>query len=336
MNSLKKKLWGNNFSHVYVEKNAYSHEIAHRILSFLKKSTIVEVDDYKSFFARSNQIFNVQKNSQKLILAVKKDNLLYEGAKVCQSFDNENFYYTTSVINCVFDCEYCYLQGVYPSANIVIFVNIEDIFDELDKMLENQSIYLCVSYDTDLLGIDFLTNFVNKWYVFSEKHSNLKIELRTKSSNINFFLDKIPNKNFILAWTLSPENFILSYEHKTASLKKRLDSIRKMQDLNYTVRICFDPIMYIDNFYKEYEKLIQETFSNIDKDKILDVSIGTFRISKDYLKKMRKNRADSPLVYYPYECIDGVYSYENKLQREIIAFIKDELEKYMQREKIFL
>lgn len=336
MNNLKKKSWANNFSHIYIEKNAYPYETTQRILNILKNSTIIEIDDYKSFFARPNQIFNIQKNSQKLILAVKKDNFLYEGAKVCQSFDNENFYYTSSVINCIFDCHYCYLQGGYPSGNIVVFVNIEEVFEELDKILMTKSIYLCISYDTDLLGIDFLTNFVDKWYSFSEKHPNLKIELRTKSSNIHFFLDKKPNKNFILAWTLSPENFILSYEHKTAILRNRVDSIKKMQDLGYTIRICFDPIMDIDNFYEEYSQLIQETFSQIHKDKILDISIGTFRISKEYLKKMRKNRMNSSLVYYPYQCVDSVYSYDEKLQNKIITFVKKEVEKYVERERIFL
>ena len=36
-------------------------------------------------------------------------------------------------MNCVFDCEYCYLKGMYPSANLVVFVNLEDIFAEVEK-----------------------------------------------------------------------------------------------------------------------------------------------------------------------------------------------------------
>ena len=54
-------------------------------------------------------------------------------------------------MNCIFDCEYCYLKGMYPSANIVVFVNLEDIFAEVAQKLENHSLYLCVSHDTDLL-----------------------------------------------------------------------------------------------------------------------------------------------------------------------------------------
>ena len=30
--------------------------------------------------------------------------------------------------NCLFDCRYCFLQGMYNSSNFVIFVNYEDFF----------------------------------------------------------------------------------------------------------------------------------------------------------------------------------------------------------------
>ena len=36
------------------------------------------------------------------------------------------------MFNCIYDCDYCYLQGMYPSANIVVFVNHEDFFDAVD------------------------------------------------------------------------------------------------------------------------------------------------------------------------------------------------------------
>ncbi len=63
-------------------------------------------------------------------------------------------------MNCIFDCAYCYLKGMYPSANIVVFVNLEeDIFAEVERVLENHPLYLCVSYDTDLLALEPLIGF---------------------------------------------------------------------------------------------------------------------------------------------------------------------------------
>lgn len=337
MNILKKLSWNNYFSHIYVEKNAMDYKVTKKIIEKLKDSKIIEIENYSGIFSKGNQDFNIQKNSPKLILALKRgESMFYPGAKVCHSFDNDNFYYTVSVQNCIFDCEYCFLQGVYTSGNIVIFINIEDNFRELDYKLQTQDIYLCISYDTDLLGIDFLTDYVSMWYEYASHHPNLKVELRTKSNNINFFLNEKPNKNFIVAWTLSPENFVKKYEKKTALLENRLKSIAKMQELGYTVRICFDPIIYTRDFFDEYAKLIEKTFSIVDPNKLLDISIGAFRISKEYLKRMKQNRPDSALIHYIYECEDGVYSYKKDVLKTILDFVEKQVENYVDKEKIYL
>ena len=39
----------------------------------------------------------------------------------------------------VYDCEYCYLKGMYLSANIVIFVNIEDVLTEVESILKDHN-----------------------------------------------------------------------------------------------------------------------------------------------------------------------------------------------------
>lgn len=337
MDTLKKSSWNRHFSHIYVERDALNYKVTKKIIEKLSYSKVVEIESYINIFSKGNQDFNLQKNSPKLILAVKKGvSMFYHGAKVCHSFGNDNFYYTVLIQNCIFDCEYCFLQGVYASGNIVVFVNIEDDFKELDYKLKTQDIYMCISYDTDLLGIDFITDYVSMWYEYANQHQNLKVELRTKSSNINFFLDKKPNKNFILAWTLSPENFVKKYEKKTSLLENRLKCISKMQKLGYTVRICFDPIIYTRDFFDEYEKLIEKTFSIVDSSKLLDVSIGAFRISKEYLKRMRQNRPDSAIIHYIYECENGVYSYEKDLLKTILDFVKKLVENYVDKEKIYL
>ena len=112
MKELEKKLLNSSFSHIYVEKEAFGYPLTKKILEKFPNSKIIELDMYKEIFSKGNQNFIMQKKSPKLILAVKKENYLYEGAKVCESFGNDNFYYTSSVINCIYNCEYCYLQGV--------------------------------------------------------------------------------------------------------------------------------------------------------------------------------------------------------------------------------
>ena len=324
-------LFNNRFSHIYVEKKILNNKNTLEILSKFKDVKIIEIDNYKEVFSSNNQDFHLQKLGQKLILASNKANMIYEGAVVCESFENDNFYYTSSIINCVYDCEYCYLQGVYSSGNIVIFVDIEKVFEEVEELYNKlKTLYLCISYDTDLLAIS------EKWYYFIEDKKDLKIELRTKSGNIDKFLNLKPLDNFIVAFTLSPENITLKNEKYTASFKNRVKAIKKLQEKGWKVRICIDPLIYSDNFEKNYRQMIEYLFNKIKKEKVIDVSIGVFRISKEYLKKMRNQNQNSEILYYPFECVDGVYTYSNKTKSYMINFIKEQFLKYIDEKKIYI
>ena len=330
-------LFNNRFSHIYVEKKILNNKNTLEILSKFKDVKIIEIENYKEVFSSNNQDFHLQKLGQKLILASNKPNMIYEGAVVCESFENDNFYYTSSIINCVYDCEYCYLQGVYSSGNIVIFVDIEKVFEEVEELYNKlKNLYLCVSYDTDLLAIENICGFSEKWYYFIEDKKDLKIELRTKSGNIDKFLNLKPLDNFIIAFTLSPENLALKNEKYTASFKNRVKAIKELQEKGWKVRICIDPLIYSDNFEKNYSQMIEYLFNEIDKEKVIDVSIGVFRISKEYLKKMRNQNQNSEILYYPFECIDGVYTYSDKTKSYMINFIKEQFLKYIDEKKIYI
>ena len=330
-------LFNNRFSHIYVEKKILNNKNTLEILSKFKDVKIIEIENYKEVFSSNNQDFHLQKLGQKLILASNKANMIYEGAVVCESFENDNFYYTSSIINCVYDCEYCYLQGVYSSGNIVIFVDIEKVFEEVEELYNKlKTLYLCISYDTDLLAIENICGFSEKWYYFIEDKKDLKIELRTKSGNIDKFLNLKPLDNFIIAFTLSPENLALKNEKYTASFKNRVKAIKQLQEKGWKVRICIDPLIYSDNFEKNYSQMIEYLFNEIDKEKVIDVSIGVFRISKEYLKKMRNQNQNSEILYYPFECIDGVYTYSDKTKSYMINFIKEQFLKYIDEKKIYI
>ena len=333
----KKKISLNNrFSHIYVEKKILDNKNTLEILSKFRDAKIIEIDNYKEVFSSNNQDFHLQKLGQNLILASNKPNMIYEGAVVCEDFENDNFYYTSSIINCVYDCEYCYLQGVYSSGNIVIFVDIEKVFEEVEELYNKlKSLYLCVSYDTDLLAIENICSFSEKWYHFIKDKKNLKIELRTKSANIDKFLNLDVLDNFIIAFTLSPEGIALKNEKYTASFKNRVKAIKELQNKGWKVRICIDPLIYTDDFEKNYSEMIEYLFSEIDKNKVIDVSIGVFRTSKEYLKKMRNQNKKSEILYYPFECIDGVYTYSDKLKSYMIDFIKEKFLKYIDNERIY-
>ena len=377
------------FSHIYVEEKVFLNEgyrkKAEEIISHFPEAVVVRIGHYKDVFNRHRQNYVRQHEAQALILAVKQGTLVYPGAKVCQSMGNKHFYYTSCMMNCLFDCEYCYLKGMYPSGNMVIFLNLRDIFSEVEALLKEHPVYLCVSYDSDLMAIEKITGYVSEWINFTNRHPGLTIEIRTKAGNIDFdslvksndaeaingskmddkadadvghtagtmsFSDAvlmgdcgecdkaihgaaIVSPRNIFAFTLSPDYVVRHYEHKTGSPEGRIRSVKKALELGFTVRLCFDPMIFCPGWRNEYGSMMDKVFAEIPVEKIFDFSVGSFRLSEEYLKNMRRNMPDSAVVQYPYENDHGVYHYSQKLTDEMETWMVDRLRKKVPEGKIF-
>lgn len=338
MSNYETTYYNSYFHHIYIEKKAFAYPLTEKILKQLnmKSNSIIEIEHYKDVFNRSNQCFHEQKKAPSLILAVKEGTLVYPGAPVCQSFGQEHFYYTSCIMNCIYDCEYCYLQGMYPSANLVIFVNLDDIFHEVEQLLAKHPVYLCISYDTDLLALESMLGIVHQWMSFVETHEALTVELRTKSANLTSILDVAPNDRFILAWTLSPDEIASSYEHNAPSTKLRIQSIQKALTLGYPVRLCFDPVLLVKDYRMKYGSLVQTLCDSIDITQVRDVSLGVFRISADYMSAMRKGRPDSSIIQFPYENDHGVFHIPKAKTKELMDYMTELLSTKLPKEKLFI
>lgn len=331
------------FSHIYIEEALLGGEEAEAILRKFPKAKCIPIRHYKDIFNRRKQNRAMQEKSRKLILAKKEGQRIYPGAPVCQSFSESAFYYASLLMNCPFHCEYCYLQGMYPSANLVLFLNVEDYFLDCQRLIkEKGSLYLCISYDTDLLALEELYPFVERFARFLEKEPNLRIEVRTKAGGESLFrrllkmqLSEDAKKRLIFAFTLSPEKIVSEAEHGTAGLKGRLKAIKMAVEEGFTLRLCFDPMLYHADWESLYTKLLETVFREIPMEKLYDVSVGSFRISESYLKAMTKACGASPYTSFPYENTDGYYHYPKELLLKMEGFLEQKLLEKLPKEKIF-
>jgi len=323
----------NSFSHIYVEKSAVNYKTTRDILSKFKNSTVVYIDDYKDVFNRSKQDYNIQKRTQNLILASQNSNFLYEGSDMCEDFGEKNFYYSSSILNCMYGCEYCYLRGLYQSGNIVIFVNIDDFINEAIQKSKNKKIYLCISYDSDLLAFENITGFVRKWIGAAAQNENLLIEVRSKSTNFKAVEHLSIPDNVIFAWTILPDEVIKKYELRVPSLKERLKSIKLAIDKGVQVRLSIEPIMKITDFKEVYKNFSREVFDILDASKIRDVNIGTFRVKNEHLKRMRKLNPYSNIFAHKLIKINDYSTYENGCELE--KYVAELFKNYVDERKVF-
>ena len=319
------------FSHVYVEDKARQYPLTEEILNRCKDAVAIPIEHYKDIFDRPRQDTEAQKRSPALILAVREGARIFKGAPVCQSFGQRNFYYSSSVMNCLFDCEYCYLKGMYPSSNIVVFVNFEDYEKDVIRFLEEGPLYICASYDTDLIALDGLTGLAGRWIGLAKDNKDLLVELRTKAAPP--VLENVPN--VIYAFTVSPDEIVNKYEKNTPSADARLKSAARAIDAGCNVRLCFDPMILTEDWRELYGNFAEHAAELVDFSKLTDVSVGCFRISKEYLSSMRKKCLNSEIAWYPYVIRNGVAQYEEDTDRQMQEFMCGRLSRYIAEEKIF-
>ncbi|WP_345976488.1 spore photoproduct lyase family protein [Sulfurimonas sp. HSL3-7] len=320
------------FSHLYVERAVIDHPQTKRIMARFPRSHIIEIDHYKDVFNRPNQDFRIQSRSKNLILARREAPYLYEGSYYSDGFEFENFFYTPTLLGCLYDCDYCYLQGMYNSANNVLFVNIEAYFEAVKPHLDKPTL-VAISYDTDTLATESLSGHSAAWIVFAGREPNLNLEIRTKSANFKPLRSLEPSAQIVLAWTLSPQVIIDRYEHKTPSLRQRLKAIAEALQAGWQVRLCIDPVIYNDDFEALYLPFVDEIFATLDAEKIHQLTLGSFRMSSTYLKRIKKMHS-SDIAFYPYEVNDGVASYSKAVEQKILATMVAKVTAYFPKEKI--
>ena len=320
------------FSHIYLEERARAYPEAIRILERFPESTVVSIRHYKDVFNRPSQDTCMQNDSKNLILAVNDGKKIFDASPVCQDFGMGKFYYAESAMNCVFSCDYCFLKGMYGTANVVIFVNQDDYLKECEERLKEGPMYLCASFDTDLGALSGISGWMNTWEDFAASHRSLTLELRTKSI-VNSFRKE---SNIIYAFTLSPDDVINKFEKRTPALDSRISCVNNAIDEGAQVRLCFDPLIYINDYELCYNRFVDKILQNIDLTRVRDISIGTFRISSDYLPNLRKASPDSSAVLFPFDREDGFCVYPAKLRERLIGIIKNELERAGHGNKLYI
>lgn len=328
------------FSAIYVEDAARPYEMTTRLLERYPSVPVISVRRYRDVFARPKQEFSWQKKNQALILAVKEPPFLYPGPDVCQSFGADSFVYTPFLMNCPFACDYCYLQGMYPSAHLTAFVNIEDYKQEIARHLDanrGSSTLIAASYDTDLLAFDAVFPYLDLLYPFLKEQSDLLFEVRTKSADTRFFERHSGDPGpFVAAFSLAPEAVIRTYERKTPSLDKRIEAVLRTLDAGFPVRLCLDPVLIDPRFDDEYEPFFRYIFSKIPAERILDISHGFFRMSRTFFRRIRHDRPDVDLFQNEYPIQQEVVTYEETAQQQIRNRHHCILAEYISKERIFL
>lgn len=325
-----------NIQRIYYETQVAADPRTIRLRERFSHLPQIEVASYKDVFNRPGQNFQAQKQSQAMILARKNPVRIFEASERVDSFHRSvPVHFIDPVRNCVYNCDYCFLQGMHASGHLLYFVNHNEVADEVTRMTRQQPIYLSISYLTDLMGMEAELGICRDWILTAAGNPNLTVEIRTKSESypvLRRVMDELggPPDNVILVWSLTPSPIAARYERGTASFQGRLASARLALQEGWRVRLCFDPVMRVEGWREQYSDCIQQTFHRLPPEKIEQVSFGVFRLSADFLKRLRSVRRDSPILYHPFTVENGLATYSQNAVAEMHDFLEQELSRLLE------
>ena len=323
-------------SAIYVENAVVDHPRTLAIIARYKDLPVIYCEHYGEIFNRSAQNFRLQKTRPALILA-HKDNRRVMDAPADYGIGEGRHFYFSHMLNCVYDCRYCFLQGMYRSANYVLFVNFEDFAEDIRSTAidSSQMNYFYSGYDCDSLAFEPVTGFVENILPVFDGLPNAILELRTKSTQVRGLLSVKPIDNCVVAFSLSPDNIANALEHKAPSLEKRLAAIVKLQQQGWKVGLRFDPVFWQKNWQQIYADFFQMVFSGLDVDALHSVSLGAFRLPENFFNNIVKLYPQEALFAGNFEKNDGMMSYAQQQETELLSACEGMISHYVSTGQYF-
>lgn len=300
------------FSTIYIEAEIRKHPRVVEILARCPGVPIVECERYGEIFNRKGQDFRAQKKAPALILARKHGQCVLPTPSG-YGFESAKGFYFSHMLNCLYDCRYCFLQGMYRSAHYVLFINYEDFAEQLAQSMHIQngqpgtSVYYS-GYDCDSLALEPVSRFCEFFLPVFRSNPDVTLEIRTKSTQVRRLLDVDPMSNCVIAMSFSSERAGERWEHKVPTLAKRLDALQRLQQAGWPVAIRFEPIIAEASVVSDYEELFARVFAQLDADKLHSVSLGEFRMPAGFHKTIVKLYPDEALYARAVQVDDGLAS----------------------------
>jgi spore photoproduct lyase len=332
------------FEIIYIEKTIQHHPKVTSILTKYPQSEIKLVDSVDDVFGRVKKPYLQKRTNLNLFLGEKHGQLV-KLAPPAYGLLGDPHYYFVHAYNCIYECNYCYLQGYFHSPDIVLYINHEDITAEIkrvtnDFILENpkRKIWFHAGEYSDSLALTHLTDELPHYFELFKTLPQAFLELRTKSVNIRELLKLEPLENVITSFSLSPLHRIKMNDLKTPPLKLRLAAILELHSRGFPIGIHFDPIIYDDQFIESYADLIDQLLLAVDAESIRYISLGVVRFTKEVYQKVQKNYPDSDLLAQEFvRSFDNKIRYNRPMRLWMLAKIKQQLiDRGVEISKIYL
>lgn len=288
------------FDTVFIENQLKNKAKTQEILKNSKYKRIQYIDNYQQYFGKSFKPYLHKRSNLNLFIASKKGQLVKE-APNAYGLGNSRHYYFIHSYNCIYECQYCYLQGYFKSPDLVFFTNHQEILQEMEtKILQensNQVVWFHAGEFSDSLALNHISQEWSEYWPLFKKYPNVILELRTKSTNTRKLLQLEPIPNCVVSFSLSPNTASKKFDLKTPSTLQRIKAMQKLSGQGFKLAVHLDPVIFKENFEKEYSQLLLQLQNNIPFNQLAYLSLGVVRFTPEVYRHVQKNYPESDIFH---------------------------------------
>lgn len=309
---------------VYVEEALLAHPRTQKMLSKIGKDPII-LQRFDEIWGQTKRPYLHKRDSLNLFIAQKKGQLLKLAPDAYGQAGGPHYYFIHAY-NCIYECQYCYLQGYFNTPDIVLFINHEEILTEMQRVLDatQGQVWFHAGEFSDSLALTHLTGELELYHDFCRRNPQAMIELRTKSVNTKELLTLKPLENFIVSFSLAPQRIARSIDLKTPSTQARLKTMQELLKRGYQLAAHFDPITYQENFRDDYAELLNEMQNLGITPYLRYLSLGVVRFTKDVYREVERNYPDSLIHSTPMiKSFDNKVRYHHPMRMWMMNAVKD-------------
>ena len=238
-----------------------------------------------------------------------------------------------AVTNCGFGCSYCTIQTFYGER-----VSVDA---ELGAKLRRLRLdparfhHVGTGQSSDSLLWGNTGGMLDDLMAFAADNRNVLLELKTKSANVTYFLDRPIPPNVVCSWSLNTDAIVENEEHFTAPLARRLAAARRVADRGIGVSFHFHPLVYYDRWRPDYLGVADRVMSLFAPQEVQFISFGSVTFIKPVMKQIRSRGEptrilQTDLVPDPH----GKLTYADDRKVEMFAAMHDRFAPW--REEVFM
>ena len=331
---------------IYLEQSVRHHPRAAAIIKRFNNPCVIECDNYREIFNPKRNNFRLQKNHPALIIARKENDWVQPSP---YGIGGKHNFYFSHMLNCMYDCSYCFLQAMYSSAHYVIFINYEDFFTAIEKQVQqvqelnggngerryehqakqekakSEESFFFSGYDCDSLAYEPTSKFVAEALPFFAKQPNSWLELRTKSLQVKTLLQQTAIPNCIVAFSMAPDAVARQYEKGTPTPSKRLLAMKKLAQRDWKIGARLDPLIWHDKWQESYSELIEQLAAAVPNKAMHSITLGTLRFPRSMAATMSRHYPTAPFLVNKMITTDSALQMQKAAHDEMIEFCRSRL-----------